>query len=616
MSVDLTNKLTFVSIRDLLTESFYIPGYQRGYRWQPGQVLALLNDVWDFRTKWMEQRLINVKYCLQPLVVSQRGEHEWEVIDGQQRLTTVFLILQRLDVLSEVGRCYSIHYETPYADNTFSLEMGKVNPEDTIDSYHLSEAIKTIDIWLDQHFGTEKDQKRKLYRALVDTEEYLTQFIWYNVTDEVKENDNLAIDIFDRLNVGKIGLTNAELIKALFMTALPAGTEQREIDRQRIQMGQDWDRIEVTLGQPAFWNFICQEPESYITKIEYLFDILKDKKIDDEHDYTFNCYYQEINESTDNGIVKTLWKQISDLFQTFSDWYSDKDCYHLIGFLITSGVGIKTILQARYIDGTQNLKSKGLFKKALMEMAKQTVSAIKLDDEELFTHYSNKKQEIRKVLLLFNIMTILNSKDTSLEFMRFPFDKYREKDEKGRVIWDIEHIHSQSDKEIEGKDRPEWIETLILYFTGEEDFEKAKQLLSSEESFKKYYSDAQTRKEAYSFCTRLNSFHDGVSVERKVEFEQLYLELRKYFHEDDPDFKIHSLGNLTLLDKGTNRSYRNAFFPVKRMIILKKARTGIFIPICTQNIFLKTYSKVFGNLTSWTTRDSNDYLHTIIETIQ
>lgn len=75
MSVDRTNKLTFVSIGDLLTESFYIPGYQRGYRWQPGQVLALLNDIWDFRTKWMEQRLINVKYCLQPLVVLQRSKN-------------------------------------------------------------------------------------------------------------------------------------------------------------------------------------------------------------------------------------------------------------------------------------------------------------------------------------------------------------------------------------------------------------------------------------------------------------------------------------------------------------------------------------------------------------
>ena len=200
--------------------------------------------------------------------------------------------------------------------------------------------------------------------------------------------------------------------------------------------------------------------------------------------------------------------------------------------------------------------------------------------------------------------------------MRFPFDKYREKDEKGRVIWDIEHIHSQSDKEIQGKDRQEWIETLMQYFTGEESYEEAKMMLDSEESFKKYYTDPQTRKIAFDFCTKLESFHDGVSIERRQEFESLYSDLRRHFHEVDPDFKIHSLGNLTLLDKWTNRSYRNAFFPVKRMIIMRKAKAGVFIPLCTQNIFLKTYSKVFGNLTSWTSKDSSDYLQTIIDTLK
>ena len=200
--------------------------------------------------------------------------------------------------------------------------------------------------------------------------------------------------------------------------------------------------------------------------------------------------------------------------------------------------------------------------------------------------------------------------------MRFPFDRYREKDEKGRVIWDIEHIHSQTDKEIDGKDRQEWIETLIQYFTGEETYEEAKIMLDSEESFKKYYTDSSSRKIAFDFCTKLESFHDGVSIERRQEFESLYFDLLRHFNEEDAEFKVHSLGNLTLLDKGTNRTYRNAFFPVKRMIIMRKSKAGVFIPLCTQNIFLKTYSKVFGNLTSWTSKDSSDYLQTIIDTLK
>lgn len=615
----LNNKLTFVSIRNLLKESFYIPNYQRGYRWQPSQVLALLNDIWDFRRKWLDNNRDRYsKYCLQPLVVSNKGENKWEVIDGQQRLTTLFLILQRLDIMTEIHQCYSITYETPYAENAYELDINRIKPDDSIDSYYLSEAIKTIDFWIKQNCGEANDQKRKLFTALADNDEYLAHFIWYNVSEEVKENDSLAIDIFDRLNVGKIGLTNAELIKALFMTSLPHGTDEKEVSRFRIIMGEQWDRIEVTLGQPMFWNFICSNTDDYITKIEYLFDIIKGKKSDKETDYTFNCYYQQIKDSKDSNIVEKLWKEINDLFQIFCDWYADKDCFHLIGYLITSGATIKTILDYRYetINEKIILRNKIDFKHTLIDAAQKTITIKDLNDEELFLHCSN-KNEIRNVLLLFNIISILNTKDNSLDFMRFPFDKYREKDDKGHDIWDIEHIHSQSDKEIEGKDRQEWIETLMQYFTGEETYQDAKKMiLGSEDAFKKYYKDEETSKIAFDFCKKLDSFHEGVSIPRRQEFESLSIDLRKFFHENDPDFKIHSLGNLTLLDKWTNRSYKNAFFPVKRMIILRKAKTGTFIPLCTQNIFLKTYSKVFGNLTSWTSKDSSDYLQTIIETLK
>ena len=62
--------------------TFYVPSYQRGYRWGVEEVTRLLDDVLQNGKK---------NYCLQPIVVRKRGE-SYELIDGQQRLTTLYLI--------------------------------------------------------------------------------------------------------------------------------------------------------------------------------------------------------------------------------------------------------------------------------------------------------------------------------------------------------------------------------------------------------------------------------------------------------------------------------------------------------------------------------------------
>lgn len=62
---------------------FVVPDYQRGYRWDKHDVTRLLDDIWDSQGQ---------DYCLQPIVVKLHlkgnceAEHEWELVDGQQRL--------------------------------------------------------------------------------------------------------------------------------------------------------------------------------------------------------------------------------------------------------------------------------------------------------------------------------------------------------------------------------------------------------------------------------------------------------------------------------------------------------------------------------------------------
>ena len=82
-----------------ITGKFYIPSYQRGYRWGEEEVTRLLEDI-----------LANGpnNYCLQPVVVRRDGDR-FELIDGQQRLTTIYLIykyiIERMSCASSGCMC-------------------------------------------------------------------------------------------------------------------------------------------------------------------------------------------------------------------------------------------------------------------------------------------------------------------------------------------------------------------------------------------------------------------------------------------------------------------------------------------------------------------------------
>lgn len=579
-------KLAFASINQLTGETFIIPDYQRGYRWQPTQVEQLLNDLWEFAHSH-QFALSSEKspYCLQPIVVSQREDGCWEVIDGQQRLTTIYLLLGHLN-----KSAYNIIYET------------RNEQPNSMDTYYRSLAQKVIENWFKRPIQcgdaiySEEDLKQEFKRFLTHPEHFMAHFIWYNVTDEVKKNSSLAIDIFDRLNIGKIGLTNAELIKALFMTFVDRNTES-ETHKQltQVRLGTEWDTIEKTLQQPLFWSFVYPKDRMYSTRIEYLFDIISQKKDDYEEKYTFNEYVKRLKFES----VESLWKEVKQLFQQMEDWYQNPECFHYVGYLTSCGRLFQEILDLRF-DKDGNAQCKNIVTQNLLNECKNTVKDYDLDRLDFYVKYS--REVIRKILLLFNVLTITNSKDKSQHFMRFPFDEYRRKDENKKCIWDIEHIHSQTDKDIRGKDREEWIKTMIMYYTGK----------SEEDDFMSAINSLNIPEER-ELCSVLFSLLQKIRHKENVdsEFDNIYKVLRKKCESDESFDSVHSLGNLTLLDKWTNRSYQNAFFPVKRLIIIDNAKQGRFIPLCTQNVFMKAYSSHLGTLTEWKEQDCEDYLSEI-----
>lgn len=362
--------LKLLSIEDLLASkfNFFIPAYQRGYRWRAEQVKLLIQDI---------QQYIDDKcpsYSIQAIVVKEKDSYtSLEVIDGQQRLTTILIILQALytleyipslkqqlripsDELLKYGfnpipiikpSLYSVDYETRVESQIWLREITEAFLKDdngaeldklknrNSDYYHFVEAFETA-FSVFESFSKESRQKLPVF---VDTLMKNSFFIWYNISQT--DASDSEVDIFDRLNATKIALNNAELIKAIFLQESHFGAETHK----RNQLAIDWDGIEKRLQDPSFWGFIysTRHHYKYETHIEYIFDLLKGKTKDEEDSFhfTFNAYYNEYIkyiESKDKlKYVKECWEEVNETIFMLEEWYNDKTCYHYIGYLLEYG---------------------------------------------------------------------------------------------------------------------------------------------------------------------------------------------------------------------------------------------------------------------------------------
>lgn len=578
------NKLVLKSINDLLGSKFYIPSYQRGYRWKNQQVKDLLKDLWEFKSNPPKQEEGKEKpfYCLQPVVIKPIEEDNWEVIDGQQRLTTILIILNYFNQteFKTPKQVFDLKFETRTDSQEFLENINdEVLASKNIDYFHINNAYKVISTWFEELEKTNAAAKNEFYPVLVND----TKIIWYEVND-----GSDTIDIFTRINMGKIPLTNAELIKALFLK----NTNFKKVSPDKIRLKQlqiaaEWDKIEYTLQDNSFWYFISNNSRNFATRIEYIFDLMKNKKKDDEEYFTFYAFYEDFEKNKDtneNPDIDAIWLTIKKYFLTFEEWYKDRELYHLIGFLLTTNTSIIHLL-----ENAEN-KTKTDFKAFLIEEIK---TKVQFQIEDLDFYKSKAKEKIKTTLLLFNIQTIVLNENANI---RFPFDSY--KTEK----WDIEHIRSQTDRKITGNARRDWSKDILEYFTGVKFIENQKVNLDDLEDEEK------------KLCVSLLKIITTDKIE-DADFDELYTTIIEKFKEDKEPEKINSISNLALLDASTNRSYGNAVFPVKRKIIIENDMQGTFVPICTKNVFLKSYSKKLGEIMYWKNEDANDYLKAIKQTL-
>ena len=620
------NQIGLKTIGELSGLNFFIPNYQRGYRWTRQQVKDLLNDINEFDASK------DGFYCLQPLVVRLHNEkdivtkiHEtnklseireilnksvgkWEVIDGQQRLTTIYIILRCLDS----DESYSLEYATRAKSREFLLNMDNDESEN-IDFYYMAQARKTVKEWLKPDFDK---------GAFLDKLKNKVNFIWYESVDED------PIKVFTRLNIGKIALTNSELIKALFLNRSNFAEKSTDSLRLRQQeIASEWDKIEYTLQSDEFWLFLHDKGYDRPTRIDFIFDLIcsrnalnieklnkedeKGKIIGSDEYRTFRYFYeyfksthQDGNNDEETQLQKTerAWQIVKSYFHTFSEWYDDLELYHYVGFLLAIDEPIP--IEQR-VDSWKAKKDKKEFVRYLKDEIKKAIGANGTDYQ--YKEDGSDKTICRSLLLFHNIQTVINQNHAQQSndkykigtFYKFPFHLYKLEG------WDVEHINSSTNNPEEDDDtRKEWL--VNVYLSADEDTQKV-----------------------------INEYFDNEVKETK---DGLFKKIKANFHDDlevwTPEEK-NRIWNYTLLDSSTNRSYGNAIFSAKRRVIIGKDQgrlipipkllkdgklavdkeskfaTSSFVPPCTKQVFLKYYSTTIGDNNYWTKADAEAYKNNI-----
>lgn len=613
------NIIDLYSVSDLLKKKFYIPCYQRGYRWTEQQVRELLNDINDFDLTTDKVTGKKNWYCLQPLVVKEMAAYDdrlktesdkngwYEVVDGQQRLTTMCLIIRYINEMwrgkgkemipllkyETRSDCYDFLTSLEIIDDTVSCDE---KSEEYIDYYFMRCAYETIDNWVRtiKNFNDSEFTSNFIHN---------TKFIWYQLI----EDD--PIKVFTRLNVGRIPLTNSELIKALFLNERNFSDKNVHLKQRQQEIAGEWDNIEYELQNEEFWLFLHELGYTKPTRIDLIFDLICEHNVFGKYenigndDYKTFRYFAEHFKKIEVDEVVGIWKIIKKYHYTFKEWYNDLTLYHYVGYLIDCEYDVSDLFNKWNCSTDKNA-----FIKYLKDEIRKCLNLEKYGVDKKYNEDGSNKGLCKSLLLFHNIQTAINQNTNQVNndkykvgtFYKFPFHLYKMEN------WDVEHINSNTtNQEEDEQTQKEWLTNIYLAVSKE-----------MQDDIKKFFE------------TRFDS-----DEKRNIEYNRIRSQVN--IDNNWTQQEKNMVWNYTLLDSSTNRSYGNSIFSAKRRIIIGKdkgvnisvpyiSRDGkilfteeknaksSFVPLCTKQIFMKYYSSSVSDINYWTKEDAENYKNDIL----
>ena len=574
--------------------TFIIPYLQRAYKWKEKQAKQMLEDFSEF----LKQE--KTYYCMQPLAVVKIGDNKYELLDGQQRLTTLLILWRILFESDEkTSYPYKFEYERDSSESntlinrySFITESDEIKKGEygNIDEYYMSKVYGAIKLYFDNPNNKKTDEQKadnykETFKKLLKGEGKHILFLWYEVNEEEKHTT------FAHLNSGKIELTCSELIKAILLSDDNKESSDNNGLPDKSLVAAQYAEMEEAFNDDRLWYMLqTDEPLYNGSRMDLLFNMVLNINRKAYEADPKAAFYKVYARRAD---LSRFWKDCRAYFVRIMDLYKNPYTYHYIGYLTyTEG-------NNKIDDWVKVYKESGL--KGCIEQLKSKVreSISGLGDFEKITYSDTSKATLRKIFILHNIQTILihyeaiKKANLGLRFSyeQFPFELlYSQR-------WDIEHIASQTENPLTKiQDCKDWIASVRADYS-----------------------------EIFVQRPDLNNEIDLFEKDSKIEmFKQIYNEIVSSAEKNSPQNK-DGLGNLVLLDSHTNRSYHNSLYKRKRKIILAASNIDnqnneyqvTYIPRCTLNVFLKTYNTGLDvKLGEWTQDDYDKYLGDLKEKLE
>ena len=598
--------MAITSIDKLMGRTFFVPSYQRGYRWGRQEVEALLNDLWEFYLQTDGEK--NVFYCLQPIVLYKDEQARENLLDGQQRLTTIYLLLSYLDSRRrEEGydkSLFRLEYATRedsadfLAEKLFAAEDSEV--ASNVDYYYMRAAYGYIKDWFTQA-PKYPGAAGKLIPLLLDEDGKgpNVRVIEYHI-----EDDSDPIDVFLRLNQGKIPLTDAELTKALFLQSDKYDAKLLPYVSPKLDLiASEWYAYEQQLSVPKFWHFISPyDAQSTPPSIRLLLELAardlqsatsyKDTTaLWDSKKYTHPCYtifsdyLQGYSGEERLKKIGEIWERIYTIFGLISEWYEDQELYHHIGYLMCTEPSKRITLLRKLLKQAKTCTAPELKASLRREIGKK-IEAIRLNE----LSYEERPADIHRILLLHNIHQHIFTS----EQIRFPFDLYT------KEKWSLEHIYAQQSEPLQNREEQiGFIEEHIATFREDAfgDGEETSSLIVRLEDIRSQIQEPEKKE-----SERVSLFEEALGLITAFEVNQM-----------GDTGSLHGLQNLCLLSRGVNSALSNRTFARKREIMREIVMTAAqeYIPMATRRVFLKYYSASPKDNSYWRREDAEAYMEHI-----
>lgn len=618
-------------IADLFQYNFNIPDYQRGYRWEKKQVNDLLDDLFEFSNQ--DSKNIGQFYCMQPLAViknknlSSECNIVYDVIDGQQRLTTLFLLFAYLEFSGHLATAmYSLNYES--RESGFFKNKKFIKGEDSlsnIDFFYMSKAYRAIEDWFIRH----ESAQPLILRTLIpdgfkfpdaenngedNDKKNDARFIWYEVEGDGQDKLK-SIDVFNSLNYGKTALTSTELVKALLLQKDIYGQEDKLNAEKTFRRSCEWDEMEKSLQNEDFWGMLCADDntiKNHISLVLYYvccdIDIDHKYNVNDEN-FTFLVCNEFLGNDSKTYANKAdeLWKKIQDVYTMFHNWYVNRETYHLIGLnilleeykksLYKKSLSLKeriNLLQT-IVKAYQN-NNKTEFRLFLIKQIGDKVKIVEKDNNTVLklneVNYHDHRNRLINILLLFNVDYTMKNKAEKQLFSFHLFRKFN--------VTSLEHIHPQnlSVNDIGGKELKEWC---IIKLSS------MKKLQEEGVKFKKTYDEIYKLFDDLNACVdSSDKIIDGLretAINIVHEIDNEFGELSKMSEAD-----MHTLGNMALVDKDTNASISNSLLDEKRNKLIERSLNNqTYLLQGTKDVFCKVFTENVQLPKLWTKPDRDAY---------